>query len=556
MSLRAKAYIDFENIYYSYFPYKEFGYPEDLYHQGASEKRELENRYKGVIKCLKERIESIVSQINSELGTCGLGLIEAFADFEEFIGAQRILDDEGIRPTYVRKFKKDYGVIHNAVDMKMTASISSEVNDYDVFIVALADKDYRMALETLRQAVKRIGVIGVENITPPRILVGVQYYRALKIEELRPSVGIKVKAPPQLPPKNFLYRAIMLRAYHLMLDNGWPMIHIDKLIEAISSHTWFKELSKPDWYDYVNAARDDKVITLYQKMHGSKTITFFTPNYISYLWAQIFIQLDKVISAIEEDLKFEKWAKENWVPISVITNALEWKLGKELADHPTEREGKSEDSERQSIKRDINLWLKLFTEEDLLRTEVRKNPDPNKPPTRGFLPPSATPSWLKFRIPLSEELQHAALILTVISFFERNNTDWISVNNLKGLLEKFYGSGYVIEMLKWAEVSQIFEYCELEYQGRQISAYRLNQQADPVKEILGKRDRIMGIVNGLMVDREDKGVDVELLVDRLKEEGISENVADLRIWLVLLRNGQRLWTDLHGKIVKPYTPLT
>lgn len=553
MSLRAKAYIDFENIYYAFFPPKAYGRPDELYHsKGEEGEKELRTRYRRVIDLLREKIDSILKEVREESENCNLAVIEVFSDFEEFIGAQSVLDDAGFRPTYVRKYDKDFGVRNNAVDMKMSNTITTEVSDYDMFILAMADKDYKDAIDTLRENLKKIAIIGIEDVTPQRLLIRVPYYRAIKHDELKLPKAIPRAAPIELPPENFLYRALMLRAHRLMTENRWPMVHINKLVEEISKHKWFKDLTKPDWYDWINQARDEKILIPYRQVKDTKTVTFFTPNYASYLWQDMFYKLDRIVSAIEEALRFEKWKEQNWGPISVVVKSLEYRTGDDLADHPTVYKDQEEGERARLIKRDINLWLRLFTEEEILSVEVRENPDPKKPPTTGFLPPLSRGSWLTEKIPLSDKLQQAALILTVKSFMEQNNTDWIAVGQLEKILAKLYGPRHANEAISWGERNNILQGDEVEYQGNRIRAYHLSQEDALTQEIIDRKEHILNIVKNSLVDREARGLDLDVLIEKLKQEGISDDEREIYSWIAILRNGRWLWTDLFGKIVNLY----
>jgi len=289
MSLRAKVYVDFENIYYGFFPPKDYGRPDQLVLQkGPQGKKELEDRYKIVIEALDKGIRSIVDQIKRESGECDLRDIEVFADSDEFIGLPSLLDDAGYRYTYVRKFDKDLGKRNNAVDIKMSNTIMLEIDDFDIFILAMADKDYKDALDTLHARVKKIGVIGLENITPQRVLMRASYYRALKPQKLElPRI---TKLPLRLiVPQAFLFRAIALRAHRLLVENQWPMVHINKLVESIGGHNWFKNLSKSDWYDWVNQARDKRVLITYRSQTKTGNVATFLLQIIPVIYGRIFL---------------------------------------------------------------------------------------------------------------------------------------------------------------------------------------------------------------------------------------------------------------------------
>jgi len=552
MVLRAKAYVDFENIYFSIFGQR-----------GALEcpPAVLKKRYAAVARAIKEKIEEIIKQVEQEGGQYVLGDVEAFADFEEFERAQSVLDDLGFRPTYVRKYDKDFGVRNNAIDLRMSNTITAEIDDYDLFIIAAGDKDYRDAIDRLHRSIKKIGIIGVEGSVAKRILLRSPYFRSIDPEPIRSTFAVGATPPVEKLfgeiPEEFLYRAVMLRAHRLLVENRWQKVWINKLVESLREHVWFKDLGKAELYGIINKARDSHLMKLFLETRGGRQASFFTPNYLSYLWIEINKHLSSIQKAVTESLQKPQWKELQWVPLNVVIKKLIVERAANFSlsgNTPARQESaetvSSDDVELQRrTKFHIKLWLSMFIEEGAFRTGIRDDPKRPNGQVTGIMATDQCPLWLKVKAQLPEEFFRYAVVLSTLSFFERHSTDWISRSFLSRFVEERFGLKAAEEAIPWAVDRGILTDDEVVHEGRARKAYRLNCDDPFVAKIVATRDETLRHLKELIVDREEIGVGLDVFVDKIVEVDLWDSVEQAYFWAIVLGYVQYIWSNYTGSVV-------
>lgn len=208
---------------------------------------------------------------------------------------------------------------------------------------------------------------------------------------------------------------------------------------------------------------------------------------------------------------------------------------------------------RETKRINIKHWIELFTNEGIFKTERKKNPDPNRPYTSGFLPP--LPSWFAMeKIAFSKkELWQAALILIIDSFTKQKHSQWISMSMLKKLFGQYYGLKTVEELLSWGQKEKILQVKSIEYQGDVVkNAYVMNFEHPFVQKVLETKKQILQILRASLIDRETLGLEIEVFIEKLEEKDLSEERRELYMWLAILGNIKELWFDNFGKVVNLY----
>jgi len=567
--LRAKAYVDFENLYFTIFNQrKALAGPPGV----------LKRRYEAVAHALKEKVEEIIKQVEQEGEQYVLGDIEVFADFEEFEGAQSVLDELGFRPTYVRKYDKDFGVINNAIDLRLSNTVTAEINDYDLFIIVAGDKDYRFVTDRLHRSIKKVAIIGVEGSVAKRILVWSPYFRSIDPRPIRSAFAVDVAAPQarikglRVPtsiaelfgeiPREFLYRAVMLRAHRLLVENGWQKVWINKLVESLGKHAWFEDLGKAGLYEIINKARDSHLMKLFLDTRGGRQASLFIPNYLSYLWIEINKKLSLTEEAVTESLQEPQWKELQWVPLNVVIKKLVVERAEKFSvsgNTPVEQKpGETLSSDEAELQRrmryHIKLWLSMFIEEGAFKIEKRNDPRRPNVPVTGIMAPDERPLWSKVKVQLPEEFFRYAVVLSTLSFFERHSTDWISRSFLSRFVEERFGLKAVEEAIPWALDQRILTSDEVIHEGRAREAYRLNSDSPFVKKVVAARNDTLQYLKELVVDREEIGVGLDVFISKIKETNLWDTLEQAYFWTIVLGYIQYIWSNYKGSVVNLWRP--
>lgn len=530
MVMKVKAYIDYENVYYSIYDPQKYGWPK------KSDKITLLKRHTKIAKAISQQINDAIKEANKEYeNEYILASKLAFADIEEFPGMARIVSDYDIQPQFVKKYKKDKETLQkNAVDIEISSQIVSDLSQYHLFILVAGDKDYTHVFRYIREKAKKIYVVAVR---PAPILKKM----ADKCKDLEIEREVLPTPRPFQPPRDFMFRAILLRNHMLTQKANQRWINRNELIEGMSRHKWFDDLPGSQFNEYIIEAQNKEVII------GNKIgeTLFFTSNYCSFLWKDIIVKSRLIQQTVKECLKHERWAKLNWVAIRIVLDSLFYNYKGRFAENLRGRR-RSLDEE---IKTNIRWWLTLCTEEGILIEGKERKPG-HKEVFTTTIKPNPGNLLLKHTIPLSEDLQLVSLIIITLDFLTLNNTSWISQRILKGLLEDYYGTNNMQQAIALGEKREIIEPRREKYENMTTDAYHLNGDNPFVKEVVKKREEIVSIAKEMLANRWESGVNLKVFLNKLIEKHIEKDCFNLYGWIAVLGNQRIFYTDQYGATLK------
>jgi uncharacterized LabA/DUF88 family protein len=379
-----------------------------------------------------------------------LRLARAYADWDRFSGAARAFAAEHIEPRFVLQGK-------NSADMELSLQVqealSEHGNSIHTYILATGDRDFLAIIRRLKREDKKVVVWGVQERTSDALKCAADEFVALE-ELLRTNhvqpvpadvVGedATLRSPATLGARSYeggswttpVLAALILKCDLILHTRAWNWIAFKTLCEELADDTTFGHApAERAWW--VNTAVAEGVILTEKRPHARNPeaeITACRLNREHPLVVAGLTIVPRVVEELREQLKTKPWVAYGLLDRTLAADAA-------LAQNAMDR----------------RFWINTLIHLGAVITEKRENPNfPDRP---------VTGCRLNFEHPLvrrfrsgphnPEEWIDYHLILAVEHFTVTRDVPWMSMGQLRRLLEERYGGDRMRSAIERAVTSK------------------------------------------------------------------------------------------------------